>query len=233
MDRLSNRGSANGVPADLARAIDHTVLKATITRKDIDALLAEAKAHRFASVCVNPCWVPVCRDALRGTDVLVCTVIGFPLGANSPETKAFEARRACYEGAQEVDMVLNVGALKGGDLKLVEQDIRGVVESVGPRVVVKVILETAYLTREEKIQACRAAMSARAHFVKTSTGFGPSGATAEDVRLMRETVGPGMGVKASGGIRTRDDAEEMLRAGASRIGASASVAIVQGEENDA
>ena len=232
VDRLSNRGSANGVPADLARTIDHTVLKATVTREEIDKLIDEAKAHLFASVCVNPCWVRACRDGLRGTAVKVCTVIGFPLGANTPETKAFEARRACYEGAEEVDMVLNVGALKGGDLALVEKDIRGVVESVGPRTTVKVILETAYLTREEKIAACRAAMRARAHYVKTSTGFGPSGATAEDVRLMRETVGPGMGVKASGGIRTRDDAEEMIRAGASRIGASASVAIVQGEEKN-
>ncbi|MFH1276845.1 MAG: deoxyribose-phosphate aldolase [Candidatus Eisenbacteria bacterium] len=217
------------MPRDIARMIDHTILRADATRGEVDKLLEEAKRHRFASVCINPCWVKHCRDALYGTDVKVCTVVGFPLGANATETKAFEARRACYDGAEEIDMVINVGALKSGDPVLVERDIRAVVESAGPRRAVKVILENAYLTREEKIAGCRASLRAKAGYVKTSTGFGPTGATVEDVRLMREAVGPRMGVKAAGGIRTRGDAEEMIRAGATRVGASASVAIVKGE----
>ncbi len=227
--RVSIASGAGAVPKDFVKAIDHTILRPNATRSDIDKLLEEAKKYRFASVCVNPCWVKRCREALGGTGVLVCTVVGFPLGANTSETKAFETRRACYEGAQEIDMVINVGALKSGDTGLVERDIRAVVESAGPRIVVKVILENAYLTREEKVRACEAALRARAGFVKTSTGFGPTGATVEDVRLMREVVGKKMGVKAAGGIRSRSDAEEMLRAGANRIGASASVAIVRGE----
>ena len=217
------------VPADIAGTIDHTILKANATREQVESLIVEAKQHKFASICVNPCWAKMCRDALFGTGVKVCVVIGFPLGANTSETKSFEARKACYDGATEVDMVINIGALKAGDVSYVERDIRAVVESVGPGVMVKVIIETAYLTREEKIQACRAARNARADYVKTSTGFGPSGATVEDIRLMREVVGPGMGVKASGGIKTRSDATDMLRAGATRVGASASVAIVKGE----
>lgn len=229
-DRLSHGQDRPGeVPRDLAKMIDHTILKASATRDDLDRLLDEAKRHRFASVCVNPYWVRHCRDALYGTDVKVCTVVGFPLGANAKETKAFETRRACYDGAEEIDMVLNVGALKSGETDVVEKDIRAVVESAGPRATVKVILENAYLTREEKIAGCRAALRAKAHYVKTSTGFGPTGATVDDVRLMREVVGPGMGVKAAGGIRTRSDAEDMIRAGATRVGASASVAIVKGE----
>ncbi len=231
-DRLSHRpGAAGEVPADIAGMIDHTILKADATRAELEKLLDEAKSYGFASVCVNPCWVRLCRESLRHTKVLVCTVVGFPLGANTTETKAFETRRACYDGAREIDMVINVGALKSGDPCFVERDIRTVVESAGAGVTVKVILENAYLTREEKILGCRAAMKARADYVKTSTGFGPSGATADDVRLMRELVGPGMGVKAAGGIRTRDDAEEMIRAGATRVGASASIAIVKGDES--
>jgi deoxyribose-phosphate aldolase len=222
-------GGADAVPPDLAGTIDHTILRPNATRAEVEKLVDEARRHRFASVCVNPCWVKLCRESLEGSGVLVCTVVGFPLGANTSETKAFETRRACYEGAQEIDMVINIGALKSGDAPSVERDIRAVVESAGARVTVKVILENAYLTREEKIRGCEAALRARAGFVKTSTGFGPSGATVDDVRLMREVVGPRMGVKAAGGIRSRSDAEEMIRAGANRIGASASVAIVKGE----
>jgi len=228
--RVSNlQGGAASIPADIARTIDHTLLKPDATKEQIEKLLEDAKSYGFASVCVNPFWVRMCRDALYGTRTLVCTVIGFPLGANSTETKAFEARRACYDGATELDMVINVGALKSGDVDFVERDIRTVVESAGASAKVKVILENTYLTHEEKVAACLAARRAQADYVKTSTGFGPSGATVEDVRLMREVVGPKMGVKAAGGIRTRGDAEEMIRAGASRIGASASVAIVKGE----
>lgn len=230
-DRLSQAPPGReDVPRDIARMIDHTILRADAARGDLVKLLDEAKRHRFASVCVNPCWVKLCREALHGTGVKVCTVVGFPLGANATETKAFETRRACYDGAEEIDMVINVGALKSGDTNFVERDIRAVVESAGPRATVKVILENAYLSREEKIAGCGAALRAKADYVKTSTGFGPTGATVDDVRLMRETVGPRMGVKAAGGIRTRGDAEEMIRAGATRVGASASVAIVKGDE---
>ncbi len=229
-ERVSNApGIVDPVTEDMARVIDHTILKADASWADLSTILDEAKKHHFISVCVNPGWVKRCKRELEGSGVKVCTVIGFPLGANSPETKAFEARRACYDGADELDMVINVGALKSGDLELVERDIRAVVESAGAGILVKVIIETAYLTNEEKVAACSAAKRAGAHFVKTSTGFGPAGATVEDVRLMRSVVGSGMGVKASGGIRNRQDADDMIRAGASRIGASASVAIVKGE----
>jgi deoxyribose-phosphate aldolase len=228
-NRVSSAPGAGSVPKNLAPLIDHTILRADATRAEIETLVDEAKRFRFASVCVNPCWARLCRDALDGTGILVCTVVGFPLGANAPLTKAFETRRACFDGAEEIDMVINVGALKSREDAFVEKEIRGVVESAGAGVTVKVILETAYLDNDEKVRACRAALRARAAFVKTSTGFGPSGATVEDVRLMRETVGPRMGVKAAGGIRSRSDAEEMIRAGASRIGASASVAIVKEE----
>ncbi len=229
-DRVSNAPGATGpVKGDLAGMIDHTVLAANTPVARVDEIVAEAKEHSFASVCVTPTCVKRCAASLAGTPVKVCTVIGFPLGANAPETKAFESRKACYDGATELDMVINVGALLSGNTELVERDIRGVVESAGPRVIVKVIIETAYLTDEEKVQACEAARRAGAHYVKTSTGFSPSGATAEDIRLMRGVVGTKMGVKASGGIRTREDADTMVRAGASRIGASASVAIVKGE----
>lgn len=215
--------------ATLAKTIDHTLLKAVGTAAQVRELCAEARAFGFASVCVNPVWVPLCAQELSGSEVLVCTVIGFPLGANSPETKAAEARLAVSQGADEVDMVLNLGAAKAGDWKAVEEDIRGVVKAAGTALV-KVIIETCYLTDDEKVRACQAAAGAGAHFVKTSTGFGTGGATVEDIRLMRKTVGGKLQVKASGGVRTCQDALAMLDAGADRIGASASVAIVNALE---
>jgi deoxyribose-phosphate aldolase len=213
----------------LASLIDHTLLKPDATREEIERLCREAAQFCFASVCVNPNWVPLCREMLRGAGVKVCTVVGFPLGAHLPDIKAYEARRAVEQGAEEVDMVINIGALKSKDYALVEQDIRGVVQAVGRDTVVKVILEMTLLTREEKIMACSLAKAAGAHFVKTSTGFAGGGATVEDVQLMRETVGPEIGVKAAGGIRTQEDARAMVAAGATRIGASAGVKIVRGE----
>jgi deoxyribose-phosphate aldolase len=216
----------------LASLIDHTLLKPDASRDDVERLCREAAQFCFASVCVNPNWVPLCAQLLRGTGVKVCTVIGFPLGAHLPDVKAYEARRAVEQGAGEVDMVINVGALKSRDYALVEQDIRGVVQAVGRDTVVKVILETSLLTRDEKVMGSSLAKAAGADFVKTSTGFAGGGATVEDVRLMRETVGPDIGVKASGGIRTPEEARAMVEAGASRIGASASVKIVRGGEGD-
>ncbi|MCE1206422.1 MAG: deoxyribose-phosphate aldolase [Spirochaetia bacterium] len=211
--------------ADIAATIDHTLLKATGTETQIRELCAEARKYRFASVCVNPAWVPLCSQELQGSEVMVCTVIGFPLGANASEIKAAEARLAVSQGAHEVDMVINIGKAKAGDWTAVENDIRAVVEAAG-NATVKVIIETCYLTNEEKVKACQAAMKAGAHFVKTSTGFGTGGATVEDIALMRKTVGSAMKVKASGGIRTLQDALAMLKAGADRIGASAGVSIV-------
>jgi deoxyribose-phosphate aldolase len=211
--------------ATLAKTIDHTLLKAIGTASQVRELCAEARTFGFASVCVNPVWVPLCAQELAGSDVLVCTVIGFPLGANSAETKAAEARLAVSQGAHEVDMVINLGAAKAADWKGVEEDIRGVVKAAGPALV-KVILETCYLTEEEKVEACEAAGRAGAHFVKTSTGFGTGGATVEDIRLLRKTVGDRLQVKASGGVRTCQDALAMLEAGADRIGASSGIAIV-------
>jgi deoxyribose-phosphate aldolase len=220
-------------PDGLASLIDHTLLKPDATRADVERLCREAAQFCFASVCVNPSWVPLCSELLRGSGVKVCTVVGFPLGAHLPDIKAYEARRAVEQGAQEVDMVINIGALKSRDYALVEQDIRGVVQVVGRDTVVKVILETALLTRDEKIMGASLAKAAGADFVKTSTGFSSGGATVEDVRLLRETVGPEIGVKAAGGIRTQEDARAMVEAGASRIGASASVKIVRGENGAA
>ncbi len=217
----------------LASLIDHTLLKPDATREEIEQLCREALQFCFASVCVNPNWVPLCASVLRGRGVKVCTVIGFPFGAHLPDVKAYEARRAVEQGADEVDMVINIGALKSKDYALVEQDIRGVVKGVGKDTVVKVILETALLSRDEKIMGCSLAKAAGADFVKTSTGFAGGGATVDDVRLMRETVGPEIGVKASGGIRTPEDAKRMVEAGATRIGASASVKIVRGESGEA
>lgn len=217
----------------LASLIDHTLLKPDATRADIERLCREAAQFCFASVCVNPSWVPLCSELLRGSGVKVCTVIGFPLGTHLPDIKAYEARRAVEQGAQEVDMVINIGALKSRDYALVEQDIRGVVQAVGRDTVVKVILETALLNRDEKIMGASLAKAAGADFVKTSTGFASGGATVEDVRLLRETVGPEIGVKAAGGIRTQEEARAMVQAGASRIGASASVKIVRGEDGAA
>jgi deoxyribose-phosphate aldolase len=213
----------------LASLIDHTLLKPDATREEIERLCREAAQFCFASVCVNPNWVPVCRGLLEGSGVKVCTVIGFPFGAHLPDVKAYEARKAVEQGAEEVDMVINIGALKSKDYALVEQDIRGVVRAVGKHTVVKVILETSLLTRDEKIMGSSLSKAAGADYVKTSTGFAGGGATVEDVRLMRETVGPDVGVKASGGIRTKQDVEAMVAAGATRIGASAGVKIVRGE----
>lgn len=212
---------------DLARMIDHTLLKPDATRDEIEKLCQEALTYQFASVCVNPHWVPLAAQLLKGSPVKVCTVIGFPLGATSTAAKAFEAADAIAHGAQEVDMVLNIGALKSGDLDTVQQDIAAVVEAARGKALVKVILETGLLTRDEKITACRLAKAAGADFVKTSTGFGHGGATVEDVALMRETVGPEMGVKASGGVRDAATARAMIQAGANRIGASAGVSIVR------
>lgn len=220
-------GSLETAPAPgLAALIDHTILRPDATRSEIERLCMEARENRFASVCVQPHWVSLCAQLLAGTPVKVCTVVGFPHGMNKPETKCFEARRAVLDGATELDMVINIGALKSRDYSTVERDIRGVVECGRPRATIKVILETASLTDEEKIEGCTLAKAAGADYVKTSTGFGPGGATVEDVALMRRVVGPKMGVKAAGGIRDADIARRMVQAGASRIGASASLKIV-------
>ena len=213
----------------IAKQIDHTALKPHTQKSDIKKLIEEAKTYQFASVCVNPTWVEFAAKELAGTGIDVCTVIGFPLGANTTETMAFETKDALAKGATEVDMVINIAALKDGDDELVEADIRGVVEAAAGKALVKVIIETCLLTDEEKERACRLAVAAGADFVKTSTGFSTGGATAEDIALMRKTVGPDIGVKASGGIRTKEDVEKMIEAGASRIGASAGVSIVGGE----
>jgi deoxyribose-phosphate aldolase len=215
------------VPTDMAALIDHTLLKADVTRDDIKKLCEEARKHSFASVCVNTTWVPMARALLSGTKVMVCAVVGFPLGAMTPTAKAYEAREAVRQGANEIDMVINIGALKSKDYETVFEDICRVVKAAHPAKV-KVILETGSLDMEEKIVGITLSKLANAAFVKTSTGFGPGGATVEDIALMRRMVGPEMGVKASGGVRTREDAEKMASAGANRIGASASVAIVTG-----
>lgn len=227
-ERLTSR--LGGIPGDLSLAgmIDHTLLKPDATPDQIAQLCYEARKYGFASVCVNPTHVRLCADLLKGTPVKVCTVIGFPLGATSPEVKAFETQTAIHQGATEIDMVINIGALKAGDYELVARDIRSVVQvghSAGA--LVKVILETGLLNEEEKVTACLLSKEAGADFVKTSTGFSTGGATVDDIALMRRVVGPEMGVKASGGVRTREDAESMVKAGASRIGASAGVKIVQ------
>lgn len=230
-DRVAYHGDASSVPLDLAKTIDHTLLAPDATAEQIDLLCEEAARYRFASVCVNPTWIRRCAKGLGGSDVKVCAVIGFPLGANTSEIKAMEARRALRDGAREVDMVINVGALKSGDHDMVRTDIEKVVDSAHEgSALVKVILETALLTDEEKVLASAIAKRAKADFVKTSTGFGGGGATVFDVALMRETVGPEMGVKASGGVRTAEDAQDMIAAGATRIGASAGVQIVSEAE---
>ena len=213
---------------EIARAIDHTLLKADATRAQIEQLCAEAREHGFATVCVNPTWVPLCAELLRGAETRVCTVVGFPLGATLPEVKAFEAARTAAEGAAEVDMVLNIGALKSGDFRLCERDVAAVAEaSHRGGAILKVIIEAALLTDDEKVKACVLSQAAGADFVKTSTGFGPGGATAADVALMRRVVGPDMGVKAAGGVKDLRSAQAMLEAGADRIGASVGVKIVQ------
>ncbi len=213
---------------DWASLIDHTLLKPEASEGDIRRLCDEAAQFGFASVCVNPTWVKKASEFLRGTSVPVCTVIGFPLGATLPDVKAYEARRAIFNGAREVDMVINVGALKSGDDCAVEDDIRAVVEAGHENgVLVKVIIETALLTDDEKVRACLASKNAGADFVKTSTGFAKGGATVEDVSLMRRTVGSALGVKASGGVKGIEDARAMFEAGATRIGASVGVKIAQ------
>lgn len=216
---------------EIAKMIDHTLLKADAKKEEIEKLCGEAKEHHFASVCVNPTWVSLSSSLLEGTDVKVCTVIGFPLGANTPEVKAFEAQNAISNGATEVDMVINIGALKDGDDQEVKRDIQAVVEA-SKGVLVKVIIETCLLTEDEKIRACKLAVEAGADYVKTSTGFSTGGATVEDVALMRKTVGPDVGVKASGGVRNAEGAKAVIEAGATRIGASSGIAIVNGYTAD-
>lgn len=211
--------------------IDHTLLKPDATKDQILSLLEEAKNYRFASVCVQPTWVELAAQELEGTEVNVCTVVGFPLGATTSETKAFETRDAVAKGADEIDMVINIGALKSGEDDVVLADIQAVVEASGDRLV-KVIIETCLLTDEEKVKACLLSQQAGADFVKTSTGFSTGGATVEDICLMRETVGPDMGVKASGGARSHEDALAFIQAGATRIGTSSGVAIMKGEKID-
>ena len=212
----------------LNKYIDHTLLKADASQEQIETLIEEAKKYDFASVCVNPTWVNFAAQALKATDVKVCTVIGFPLGANTPELKAFETSDAIQNGANEIDMVINIGALKSRNFDLVERDIRAVVEAA-KGTLVKVIIETCLLTDDEKVKACQIAQKAGADFVKTSTGFSTGGATVVDVALMRKTVGPDMGVKASGGARSYEDALAFIKAGATRIGASSGVAIMEGD----
>ena len=213
---------------ELAKYIDHTLLRTDARRGDVEKLVEEAKAHRFASVCVSPIWVAFASQALRGSGVKTCTVIGFPQGATPSAVKAFETKQAIADGAEEVDMVIAVGRLKDGDDAYVKADIEAVVAAAKGKALTKVIIETCLLTDEEKRRACRLAKEAGADFVKTSTGFSVGGATAADVKLMRESVGEGVGVKASGGVRSRADAEAMLAAGATRLGTSSGVQIVAG-----
>jgi deoxyribose-phosphate aldolase len=220
--------AAGGGAAGVAGMIDHTLLKPDASHAEIETLCREAAEYRFASVCVNPTWVATCARLLHGSSVKVCSVVGFPLGATTPDVKHYETRRALFDGAREIDMVINVGALKSGDLRMVERDIEAV---TGPcreaGAVSKVIIEAALLTDDEKVTACTLAKAAAADYVKTSTGFGPGGATATDVALMRRVVGEEMGVKAAGGVKDLDALKAMVAAGATRIGASAGVRIVQ------
>lgn len=214
--------------ADMAKYIDHTYLKPEASIMDIRRICDEAKKYHTASVCVNPSYIQYVAQQLEGSGVTPCCVIAFPLGACTPETKAFEASDAATKGAREIDMVINIGAVKSGDWQLVKRDIEGVVNAVRGRALVKVIIECCLLTDEEKVKACTVAKLAGAHFVKTSTGFSTGGATVEDVALMRGVVGDELGVKASGGIRSKEAAEAMIAAGASRIGASSSKKIIEG-----
>ncbi|MGG4491805.1 deoxyribose-phosphate aldolase [Metabacillus idriensis] len=214
---------------NIGSMIDHTALKPETTKAQIETLCAEAKEYKFASVCVNPTWIETAAALLKGTDVKVCTVIGFPLGATTVETKAFETNDAIAKGATEVDMVINIAALKDKNDELVERDIRAVVDAAKGKALTKVIIESCLLTDEEKVRACELSVKAGADFVKTSTGFSTGGATVEDIALMRKTVGPDVGVKASGGVRDRAGALAMVEAGATRIGASAGISIVKGE----
>lgn len=216
----------------VASIIDHTILKAETTPEDIKRICNEAKDNSFASVCVNPCYVKLVADELRGSNVKVCTVIGFPLGATTKEVKAFETKKAIEDGANEVDMVINIGMLKAKNYDYVKEDIKAVVDAAKGKALVKVIIETCLLTDDEKIMACKLAKEAGADFVKTSTGFSKGGATAADIALMKYVVGSSVGVKASGGVRTYEDAALLIESGADRIGASASVKIVNKETNN-
>ncbi|HFI0782594.1 TPA: deoxyribose-phosphate aldolase [Streptococcus suis] len=215
----------------LNKYIDHTILKPETTQEQVEKILSEAKEYDFASVCVNPTWVSLAAESLKDSDVKVCTVIGFPLGANTSAVKAFETEDAIANGADEIDMVINVGALKAGNDALVLDDIKAVVDASGDKLV-KVIIEACLLTDDEKVRACQLSKEAGADYVKTSTGFSTGGATVADVALMRKTVGPDMGVKASGGARSYEDAIAFIKAGASRIGASSGVAIMNGAQAD-
>jgi deoxyribose-phosphate aldolase len=227
---LHATGGSTGAVSGL---IDHTLLKADATRHDIEELCREAAEFRFATVCVNPAWVALASRLLHGTGVGVCSVVGFPLGATTPDVKHYETRRAIFDGATEIDMVINVGALKSGDLRLVERDIEAVAAPCREcGVVSKVIIEAALLTDDEKVAACTLSKAAGADFVKTSTGFGPGGATAADVALMRRVVGADMGVKAAGGVRDYDQVKAMVAAGATRVGASAGVRILKESRGD-
>lgn len=217
---------------NIANMIDHTVLKAFSSREDVIKVCNEAKEHGFFSVCINPTHIELAKKELEGSNVKVCTVIGFPLGANTSEVKAFETKDAIAKGAHEVDMVINIGALKDKDYELVYNDIKAVVDAANKEALVKVIIETCYLTDEEKKIACELSVKAGADYVKTSTGFGTGGSTPEDIKLMRDVVGPNIGVKASGGVRCTEDAIKVIEAGASRIGASASISIATGEKSD-
>jgi len=218
---------------EFAKYIDHTLLKADVKKDEIIQLCAEAKTYSFASVCVNPTWVKVAAEALEGSTVGVCTVIGFPLGASTSEVKAFEAENAIRNGATEIDMVINIGELRSGNEEAVKHDIMSVVQAVNGAALVKVIIETALLTKQEKRTACELTVLAGADFVKTSTGFSTGGATEEDVLLMRSVVGPELGVKASGGIRSFEDMQVMIAAGATRVGASSGVQIMNGLKSQA
>ncbi|QLY78693.1 deoxyribose-phosphate aldolase [Clostridium intestinale] len=213
---------------ELSKFIDHTVLKAETSEKAVEKVCKEALEYKFASVCINPCNVKLASKLLEGSEVKVCTVIGFPLGANTSKVKAFEVEDAIANGAHEVDMVINIGKLKDKDYDYVREDIKAVVNAAKGKALTKVIIETCLLTDEEKVKACELAKEAGADFVKTSTGFSTGGATPADIKLMRETVGPDMGVKASGGVRNIDDAEAVIKNGATRIGASSSIDIVEG-----
>ena len=221
-------GGAEMSAGSLAKYIDHTILKPEASLEDVRKICEEAKKYQFASVCVNPGYIRFVAENLAGSGVTPCCVVGFPLGACTAEAKAYEASDAAANGAKEVDMVINVGAIKSGDWQTVKRDIEAVVGAVAGRAIVKVIIETCLLTDEEKVRACAVAKLAGAHFVKTSTGFSKGGATVEDVKLMRETVGEEMGVKASGGVKTYEDAVAMIKAGASRLGTSSGAAIVSG-----
>jgi deoxyribose-phosphate aldolase len=230
-DRIASTLGLAPTDGRMANRIDHTLLKPDATQDQIAQLCYEARKYNFASVCVNPTNVKLCAELLEGSGIPVCTVVGFPLGATPTDVKVFETQQAIRDGAAEVDMVINVGALKSRDYELVEQDIASIARAChAGGAILKVIIEAALLTDEEKVVACQLAKVAEADFVKTSTGFGPGGAVVDDVALMRRVVGPGMGVKAAGGIKTLEDAQKMIAAGASRLGASASVKIVGGAE---